>query len=253
VVQARRAKVRPARVIIPLVVIAVLLSGSLAFAAVKFWPTATTADPQPETSVAVESQAPSTAESSPSPSASTSPSTSAASEAAAKALQACQQKVEAADEVLKEGKTGVLHWIDHVDTQTDALAGELTKAESKERFGKTRVKGPGDVKRYDDAVDEYKGVKGSCAKVKGADSAVAATLKKCNERSQEQQPVLKATDAAMKDWKAHLKFMLYNREHPDPDAASARQSTWLKQYYGAPKDIKAFRKATRNFEDAPSC
>ena len=166
-VQARRAKVRPARVIIPLVVAVALVAGG-AFAVVKFWPTATTADPQPETSVAVESQFPSTAESSPSPSVSTSPSTSTASAAAATALEACQQKVEAADEVLKEGKTGVLHWIDHVDTQTDALAGELTKAESKERFGKTRVKGPGDVKRYDDAVDEYKSITGSCDKVNGA-------------------------------------------------------------------------------------
>jgi hypothetical protein len=249
VVQARRAKVRPARVIIPIVVVAALLAGG-AFAAVKFLPAATTADPQPETSVAVESQSPSTAESSPSPSASTSPSTSAA---AAQALQACQKKVQAADEVLKEGKTGVLHWIDHVDTQADALAGKLTEAERTERFGKTRVKGPGDVKRYDDAVDEYESVKGSCDKVKGADSAVAATLKKCNERSKAQQPVLKATDAAMDDWKAHVKFMLYNREHPDPDAASVRQASWLKQYYSAPKNIKAFRKATRDFEDAPSC
>jgi hypothetical protein len=251
--QARRAKVRPARVIIPLVVAAALVAGGL-FAAVKFWPTATTADPQPEASVAVDSQSPSTAESSPSPSASTSPSTSAASAAAAEALQGCQQKVEAADEVLKVGKTGVLHWIDHVDTQTDAFNGKLTEAERTERFGKTRVKGPGDVKRYDDAVDEYKSVKASCPKVvKGADSAVAATLKKCNERNKAQQPMLKATDAAMKDWKAHVKFMLYNREHPDPDAASTRQASWMDQYRTAPKNIKAFKKATRNFEDAPSC
>jgi hypothetical protein len=252
VVQARRAKVRPARVIIPLVVAAALLVGG-SFAAVKFWPTATTADPQPETSVAVESQSPSTAESSPSPSATTSPSTSGASAAAAEALEACRKKVEAADEVLKEGKTGVLHWIDHVDTQADDLAGKLTKEERTARFGKTRVKGPGDVKRYDDAVDKYESLKGSCDKVRAADSAVAATLKKCNERSKAQQPVLKATDAAMKDWKAHVKFMLYNREHPDPDAASVRQTSWMKQYYGAPKNIKAFRKATSNFEDAPSC
>jgi hypothetical protein len=42
VVQARRAKVRPARVIIPLVIAAALLVGG-SFAAVKFWPNATTA------------------------------------------------------------------------------------------------------------------------------------------------------------------------------------------------------------------
>ena len=38
----------------------------------------------------------------------------------------------------------------------------------------------------------------------------------CTERSEAQQPVLKATAAGMDDWKAHIKFMQYNKEHPIP-------------------------------------
>ncbi len=123
-VQARRAKVRPVRVIIPLVVAAALLVGG-SFAAWKFWPETTTAGPQAESSAtAVESQAPSTAVSSPSPSETAT--TDAASAAATKALEACQAKVTAADAVRKEGKTGVLHWADHVDAQADYFDGKLT-------------------------------------------------------------------------------------------------------------------------------
>ncbi|HEX5907472.1 MAG TPA: hypothetical protein VFY56_10685 [Propionibacteriaceae bacterium] len=158
----------------------------------------------------------------------------------------------AADDVLKQGKTGVLHWIDHVRVQTDELAGKLTTAERKAGFAKTRVKGPGDIRRYNEALSAYEDLEGSCGKVQGADSAVAATLKKCNERSKAQQPVLKATAGGMKDWKTHIKFMQFNKEHPDPDAAGARQSAWMKQYRDAPKNISAFKKATKNF-DAPSC
>ena len=247
-VQARRAKAQPARVIIPLVVAAALLVGG-SLAAWKFWPTATTAGPQAASSTtAVESQAPSIAESSPTPSATADP----AGAASAKALEECQAKVKAADEVLKEGKIGVLHWIDHVQVQTDAFAGKLTDDERKERFAKTRVKGPGDVDRYQDALNAYENLDGSCDTVDGADSTVAAALKKCNERSEAQEPVLKATDAGMDDWKAHVKFMQYNKEHPDPGAAGKRQSSWMKQYNGAPKNIKAFKKATANFE-APKC
>lgn len=247
-VQARRAKVRPARLIIPLAVAAALLIGGSA-AAWKF-SGATTAGPQAEsTTVAVESQAPSTAESSPSPSASSSVTASAA---AVQALEACRAKVDAADEVLKRGGTGVRHWIDHVKVQTDDFDGKLTAAKRKERFGKTRVKGPDDLKHYDKAVAAYEDLDGSCSKVEGADAAVAASLKKCNQRSKAQQPVLKATAGGMKDWKAHIKFMQFNREHPNPDAASDRQTTWLKQYNAAPKNINAFKKATKNF-DAPSC
>ena len=110
-VQARRAKVRPVRLIIPLAVAAALLVGGSA-AAWKFWPNATTAGPQAESSTTTEeSQAPSTAVSSPSPSATSSPTASAASQ---EALAACQTRVRAADDVLKQGKIGVLHWAEHI-------------------------------------------------------------------------------------------------------------------------------------------
>jgi hypothetical protein len=248
VVQARRAKVRPARVIIPLALAAALLVGG-SFAAWKFWPETTTAGPQAESSTTtIESQAPSTAVSSPSPSVTPSASANAA---AAKALEACQARVRAADDVRKKGKTGVLHWADHVDAQADYFDGELTSEELKARFKKTRVKGPGDLKRYNEALSTYKELGGSCARVEGADAAVAASLKKCNERSKAQQPVLEATAAGMKDWQGHIKQMQANAEH-QAGSPSEAQAAWLKQYRAAPKNINAFKKATKNF-DAPSC
>ena len=160
--------------------------------------------------------------------------------------------MKAADEVLEKGEIGVSNWMDHVQVQTDDFAGKLTTEERKARFAKTRLKGPGDVDRYQDARNAYEDLEGSCDKVEGADSAIAAALKKCTERSEAQQPVLKATAAGMDDWKAHVKFMQYNKEHPDPDAAAKRQSSWMKQYNGASKNIKAFKKATEDFK-APDC
>jgi hypothetical protein len=249
VVQARRAKVRPARVIIPLVIAAALLVGG-SFAAVKFWPNATTAGPQPESSATTESQSPTTAESSPSPSISVS-SSKPVDAAATKALETCQEKVKAADAVLKQGKTGVQHWAEHVKAQKDNLSGKATVDEMKARFKKTRLKGPADLKRYNAALSTYEDVDGSCAKVKGADAAVTATLVKCDARSKAQQPVLKAAAAGMKDWKNHLKFMQRNALH-EAGTPSDAQAIWLKQYRAAPKNINAFKKADKNF-DAPSC
>ena len=248
-VQARRAKVRPARVIIPLVIAAALLVGG-SFAAVKFWPNATTAGPQPESSATTESQSPTTAESSPSPSISVS-SSKPVDAAATRALATCQEKVKAADAVLKQGKTGVQHWAEHVKAQKDNLSGKATVDEMKARFKKTRLKGPADLKRYNAALSTYEDVDGSCAKVKGADAAVTATLVKCDARSKAQQPVLKAAAAGMKDWKNHLKFMQRNALH-EAGTPSDAQAIWLKQYRAAPKNINAFKKADKNF-DAPSC
>jgi hypothetical protein len=223
---------------------ALLVGGS--FAAWKFWPDTTTAGPQAASSSTItESQAPSTAESSPSPSATV-------NAAAAEALAACKERVSAADAVLKEGATGVKHWAEHIQAQKDYSSGKGTVEEMKARFKKTRLKGPGDLDRYNDALATYADLDSSCGKVAGADTAVAASLKKCNERSKDQQPVLKATAAGMKDWKAHQKFMQLNAQH-EAGSPSEAQATWLKQYRAAPKNINAFKKATAKFDDAPSC
>jgi len=247
VVQARRAKAQPARVIIPLAVAAALLVGG-SFAAVKFWPSSTTAGPQAESStVSTETQAPSTAESSPSPSATA----ESASAAAQKAFEACQAKVAAADEVIKEGKTGVEHWAEHVQAQKDYYADKGTVEEMKARFKKTRLKGPGDLDRYNDALSAYKELEGSCGKVKGAESVVAAGLVKCEKRSNAQKPLMSATAAGMKDWRNHLKFMQSNAQHRAGSPSQAA-TTWEKQYEAAPENIKAFKKATDDFK-APDC
>ena len=55
----------------------------------------------------------------------------------------------------------------------------------------------------------------SCDEVEGADSD-SSRPEEVIERSEAQQPVLKATAAGMDDWKAHIKFMQYNKEHPIP-------------------------------------
>ena len=244
-VQARRAKAQPARIIIPLAVAAALLVGG-SFAAVKFWPDATTAGPQAASSpTATESQAPTTAESSPTPSA------EPASAFAQKAFVACQAKVQSADEVIKQGKTGVEHWAGHIQAQKDRLGNKITITQMKAQFKATRLKGPGDLKRYDDALAAYEDLKGPCEQVDGADRAVAASLVACEKRSDAQKPLMAATAAGMKDWRSHLTFMQRNAVH-QAGTPSQAQATWEKQYAAAPKNINAFKKASGNFE-APSC
>jgi hypothetical protein len=211
-------------VIIPLAVAAALLVGG-SFAAWKFWPETTTAGPQAESSTtAAESQAPSTAISSPSPSASASATAEPASAASQKALEACQTRVRAADDVLKQGKIGVLHWVDHVKAQTDNFDGKISVEEMRAQFKKTRVKGGADLSRYNDALSTYEDLEGSCGK---------------------------ATAAGMKDWESHQKQMQRNKEH-QAGSPSQAQAAWLKQYRAAPENIKAFKKADKNFE-APKC
>ncbi len=153
--------------------------------------------------------------------------------------------------MLKEGRIGVLHWASHVQAQTDNFDGKIDVEEMRAQFKKTRVKGPADLRRYNQAMSAYEDLEGSCAKAKVAEGAVATSLKKCNERSKAQKPMLEATADGMKDWKAHQKQMQANAEHQAGSPKDA-QAAWLRQYRAAPKNIKAFKDAAKEFK-APSC
>jgi hypothetical protein len=120
----------------------------------------------------------------------------------------------------------------------------------KARFKATRLKGPGDLKRYDEARSAYQDLEGSCEEEE-SDSVVAAALADCDERSKAQKPLMAATNAGMKDWRAHLTFMQRNALH-QAGTPSAALATWLRQYEAAPKNIRAFENATDDF-DAPNC
>ena len=68
--------------------------------------------------------------------------------AASRALRACRAKVKAADEVLDAAKTGMGHWSEHVQAQTDANSGEITIGEMEDIFQRTMKAGDEDEKRY---------------------------------------------------------------------------------------------------------
>jgi hypothetical protein len=176
------------------------------------------------------------------------PSAAPDSSQARSALTACQKKVRQGDRVLKQAKTGVGHWATHVQAQTDADNSRITVAEMAGTFKSTRLAGPADQKRYADALFDYRKLKGSCRAVKGAPKAVAAALAKCAQRAREQQPVMTAAAAAMKDWRSHLAAMQRSSEGHVANA----EEVWLRAWRAAPPHIKAYKKAAAAF-DAPAC
>ena len=175
---------------------------------------------------------------------------SATNPAAAEALNACRDRVEAADKVLKEAKTGIGHWEAHVDAERRQEAGTISIARRQEIFKETRLKGPGDQKRYADALRAYEKVRdASCGKVTGAEAKVAATLARCHDRATAQSQVMKTAAAAMGDWKQHLADMQRSRTVHNSNA----QQVWLNAYKAAPRNIKPYEKAVRTFDKAPDC
>lgn len=248
-VQARRAKARPTRIIIPLAVVAALLAGgAYAVSQLGGEPQTANAPTRAPSVAATQSTAQPSKSASPSTEPSPTPTKSATSDIGAKKLKACQRKVRAADDVMRAAKIGVLHWATHVQAQTDANAQKISSATMSARFKKTRLAGPTDLQRFDDALDAYKDLNGSCDKVKNAPAKVASKLSDCRDRAQAQKPVMAAGADGMADWKSHIAAMARNAE----EHVSNAQGVWLKAWRAAPPHINAYKKVSADF-NAPKC
>ena len=133
-------------------------------------------------------------------------------------MKGCRAKVRAADQVMAAGKDGMRHWAEHVQAQTDALAGKITVGKMEDIFDRTMKAGDEDEKRYTAAVKAYRHRDGSCRAVAGASAQVAKQLTRCADRGRAQRPVLVAAEDGMADWTKHLADMRRSeaREGPQP-------------------------------------
>jgi hypothetical protein len=258
VAKARRAKRSAARFVVPIVIALVLLAGGL-LAGWRYLPREwLSAGPRTspgvaatESTAAPTSASPTSASTNASSSETPSPTPTQDPNAvkAQQALAACRAKVDAGDHVIAAAKSGVAHWAGHVDAQRQADLGNIGLEEMAKRFKATRLKGPDDQKRYHEALKAYdKQQDASCDKVAKAPKKIAATLAKCATRSDDQQPVLEAGAAGMKDWAAHLAAMQRNKIQHQANA----QQIWVKAYRAAPTHINAFNRALKDY-DPPSC
>jgi hypothetical protein len=246
VVRPRRARPRAGRTVVSILVVAAILLG-IGIAVWRLSSGSSTAANAPA-SAGTTTATPTATGGSAGPSTSSSASTSRPPSSATEYLAACQAKVRAADAVIAQAKVGVGHWATHVQAQTSANAGAVTLPEMSAIFKRTRLAGPGDVQRYNAAVDTYRGQQGRCTPVAGAPDSITASLATCADRAKAQAAVLTAADNAMADWKSHLAAMQRSKMGHVNDP----QGVWIRTWRAAPPHIKAFQSAVRGLS-APSC
>ena len=150
--------------------------------------------------------------------------------------------------MLATAKTGMGHWSDHIQAQTDANSGEITIGEMEDIFDRTMKAGDEDEKRYRSAMKSYEDQDGSCRKVSGASAKITKQLARCAERGKAQDPVLGAADDGMEDWIKHLGDM----RRSEQGKIHNPQQKWLATWRAAPKNIDAYDEAADKFS-APDC
>ncbi|SDR97997.1 hypothetical protein SAMN04489812_0507 [Microlunatus soli] len=176
----------------------------------------------------------------------TADSPSAASSAAA-ALSSCREQVDRADAVMAAGRTGIDHWNQHVQAQTDALAGRIDDDELATILRETREPGKHDVDAWHRARDAWKDDPAACSGVTGLSPADAAALGSCGRRLNALRAALPPAAAAMTDWSNHLSSMTLEQQLGDS------REDWLAEWKTAPDHIEAWQKADEELTGAPSC
>lgn len=161
----------------------------------------------------------------------------------------CQKSVRSRDTVIARATTGIDHWSQHTQAQTDANAGRISAKAMGKTFKRTRLLGPSDVSRYAGALDAARKEHGQCAAPDGAPEAVRAKLEQCSNRMKAQAPVLSAGARGMADWNSHQAAMRRSKQAHVDDA----QQVWIDAWRTAPPNIKAFDKAKAKFATAAAC
>jgi hypothetical protein len=161
----------------------------------------------------------------------------------------CKATVRSRDTVISRAATGIDHWSQHVQAQTDANAGKISVATMKKSFMRTRLLGPSDIARYRDALDSAANNSAGCSTPKAAPADVAAALRPCASRLSAQRPLLTAGARGMGDWSSHLAAMRRNKESHVHNA----QQVWVRAWRAAPAHIEAFDNASAKFRAAAGC
>lgn len=248
VARARRAKVQISRVAIPAAAgLALLIGGGLVIDRLTSSSTTTAGGTNASAPTTPSSHATTPAATrtpDPTPTAS-----SASTIRSSKALTACQAKVHAVDRVLDQARTGVSHWSEHVQAQSDANASKITIAKMDAVFKRTRLAGPADQKRYAAALAASTSINGSCAPVAGSSARTALALQKCSQRQHDQQLLLPTAAAAMQDWKNHLAAMQSSQAGHVKDP----QGVWIMAWHDAPPHIEKYQHDAAAYRAAASC
>lgn len=155
----------------------------------------------------------------------------------------CDETVAAAQEVVGAARTGIDHWSRHVQASVDWGAGRITEERKKAIWKRTRLAGPGDLERYDAALDSYARSAGGCEGAPKTDP--------CAQRLTALETSMRAGSGAMGDWERHQAHMA---SYADGNFGAAHANAmWNKAKREAPVNIGKFADAEAVLVRAPSC
>jgi hypothetical protein len=157
----------------------------------------------------------------------------------------CAAEVAVAEREVSAARVAAGHWREHVQARTALLDGRISQATTKAIWKRTRLAGPGDIRRLAAATAAYQPVRGGCANAPGAAG------KACRQRLTALADAVVAGQAVARDWQAHLAMMATHKAGGMDDQHA--QTMWVAAWHAAPANLTAFADADATVARTASC
>ncbi len=160
----------------------------------------------------------------------------------------CISELKAAENTLAAARRAADHWGAHLGAQVSFDKDEITSAQARAIWAKTKAPGREDVRLYRQAKAGYDTDRGACAAAAALEPAGSSQQSAaCLSRAESQSVAVNAADKVVDDWEGHLDEM-------DTEAHDkAYLKRWAQKVKNAPKAIDAFDAATAAAASSPAC
>lgn len=167
------------------------------------------------------------------------------------ALRRCSADIVVAEDVLDAGKPGMAHWQEHVEAQSEYVAGRATAEQTAALWKRSRLAGPADVERFREPSARFSRTTDACAGLSSVPAPYDDEARDCVARERAAASAAGAMQAVMRDWTAHQRHMA---EFRSGDLAAVQaQELWIEAWRRAPVALRAMSAAQPALDRAPRC
>lgn len=161
------------------------------------------------------------------------------------ARSSCVAELESAEAVVSAARTGIRHLKKHVDAHQAWIDGRISEEKKSAQYKRTRLLGPGDIDRYQDARASYTSLEAD------AGGECESVGKACRRRMRTIVASIDAAELGMSHWEAHLTNMA-DFAAGKFDATTANER-WDETRAQMPAMTTPWDDAERALDRAPTC
>lgn len=166
------------------------------------------------------------------------------------ALERCQEVYDAQTDGLEAATESLDQWEVHIGAMNKLVTGAITLQQANQFWNQTRVGAAHRLDRFDAAYREFGQRTARCPEQALSEES-GAELRPCVEAVAARNRALRRASVALETWRMHVHHMEMLRAGQMTPAQATR--LWLRSWRQGDREVKAYRAAARDADQAATC